>query len=274
MHLLRSHSMNAPELTHNFSPDSRSLAHAERQPVAVAMPGETDDAEPEMVKRRPGLLLLVAAVLIAGLLCIVYFGAGRPPAVTPAAAPVVSEVNQQAPLLDLPQAPGMSSASRAFSPPSLLQPAPAMSTGPVGEEVFPAESLYKVGRSLSLEWELSLVLLTNPDALTKSTAPSSFRSPVSQLALTPAAPAAEKPAANPRVATLGVNADANLVSSQVVHPGITQRTYGSPQQDIAKQVNECRNKGFIASETCRLRVCEGHWGKVSACPIEEPQILP
>jgi len=41
---------------------------------------------------------------------------------------------------------------------------------------------------------------------------------------------------------------------------------------FADQIKACQKQGFFASEVCRWRICEGHWGKDPACPSgQQPQ---
>src|SRR5690606_35105982 len=65
--------------------------------------------------------------------------------------------------LALPQAPGLSSASRAFSPSSVLGPWPD-SDAVVNAGIEPSEQLSEIGTLLAPEWSLALTIQANPDA--------------------------------------------------------------------------------------------------------------
>lgn len=191
--------MNAPEFVHHFSPEGHLAAGT--QSKGSASPAHRNDELPEFdtVKRHRQLLLSAIVILAVGFLGVFYFGATSvPPSLekspdrTLAALPYIE--------LQLPHAPGLSSASRAFSPDANIQRSVGAADAVAGV-LLPEESLHQVGRELSLEWELALLLSADPDMLDKSGTSASFRAPARAA---PSAPATAGPVATLQLSAPGV----------------------------------------------------------------------
>lgn len=279
--------MNAPELADKLD---RQAESAVPDAMGFAPRAEEDrvEREAEPSHRHVGLVALVAAILVLALAAILFFGAGpstsdlqRSPAVDTGFSPELA----------LPQAPGLSSASRAFSPSSALGPR-ADSAGAAEGPGTSVEPMSEIGPRLAPEWALALAIQANPDMYadtpsgrrerTASRAPASQAEPMSPqadaLARVPALPAEAPPPTTDDLAnSVARNTELGVVSTEIVHPGITRRTYPSLATILEQKVAECRQKGILAAESCRRQVCSNHWGRVPACPrapADETLILP
>jgi hypothetical protein len=285
--LLPSRSMNAPELADKLDREAEpAVPDARGIPTGAEMDGRAE-RDADTAHRRTGLVALVAAILVVALAGALYFGAG------PSSSDLDKSADVEigfAPELALPQAPGLSSASRAFSPSSALGPrADAMAA--LDKTTTPAEPLSEIGPRLAPEWSLALAIQADPEAF--ADAPPSTRGTAAQrtpapraetpnpqadaLARVPALPADAPMSTGELASSVARTPEAGVVSTEIVHPGITRRTYTSLATILAQKVAECRQKGFLAAESCRVQVCSEHWGKVPACPQQpgdEPVILP
>lgn len=289
--LLPSKAMNAPEFADKLDQEAEP-AVVDAMGYRRSAPDGGDRAEHEADKahRRTALVAFVAAVSVVALAGILYFSSGPSRSDLDASS---DETAGFSPELALPQAPGLSSASRAFSPSSVLGALPAPDAGVNTATTIPAiEPLSEIGSRLAPEWKLALAIQANPDAYADTvqgrdatvsraasqqanSQPAQVQMPSESLAHVPALPADAQPAAaDPGPVSVGASSAPGLVSTEIVHPGITRRTYTSQATLLAQQVAECKQKGFLAGEACRLKVCEGNWGKVPACPRDEPAILP
>lgn len=279
--------MNAPELADKLDQEAGpAVPDAMGFPPCAEVDGRAE-RDADKAHRRTGLVALVAAILVVALAGALYFGARPSSSDLDKSAAVEAGF---APELALPQAPGLSSASRAFSPSSALGPrADAVPT--LDTMTTPVEPLSEIGPRLAPEWSLALALQANPQAF--EDIPASARSTPAQrstaprtetpnpqgdaLARMPALPADAPISTSELASSVARTPDAGVVSTEIVHPGITRRTYTSLATILAQKVAECNQKGFLAAESCRAQVCSEHWGKVPACPRQprdEPVILP
>lgn len=283
--LLPPQSMNAPEPIEKFDREADSVLQGDMgYSHSSGAAHVSSEADVDAAHRRTVLVAIVAAVLVVALVVTLYLGSG------PSSSDLDVNADEPAgfaPEIALPQAPGLSSASRAFSPSSVLLP---WVDATHGGSALPDESLSDIGSRLAPEWKLAFDLKANPEAFSGARSPaqgaqgapgtgakaaSGRLDPASEaLAHAPALPA-DAPS-SPEAPSVAVTAapDVGLVYTEVVHPGITRRTYVSPATLLAQQIAECDKQGFLAGQACRARVCSGQWGKVPACPREEPAILP
>lgn len=279
--------MNAPELADKLD---QKAEPAVQDAMGFSPSAEEDgrvEHEADKVHRRTGLVAIIAALLVLVLVAVLYFES-RPPSPDVQSSPDAQK--GFAPELALPQAPGLSSASRAFSPSSALSPRAGAAVTP-DAAAGPVEPISEIGPRLAPEWALALAIQADPNAYAETPPPASAsirqRSPAPSpeptnpqadaLARMPALPADAPPSTGELASSVARSPDEGVVSTEIVHPGITRRTYTSLATILGQKVAECRQKGFLAAESCRQQVCSGHWGKVPACrrdAHEEPAILP
>lgn len=279
--------MNAPEFTDKLDQEAGPAVPDAMGFAPGADAGGRVDSDADTAHRRTGLLALVAAILVVALAGALYFGAGPSRSDLQKTPDVATGFS---PELALPQAPGLSSASRAFSPSSALGPRPD-SAATLSTVRMPVEPLAEIGPRLAPEWSLALAIQANPELYADMPAPvrntPAPRTAVPRaqlpdpqgdaLARVPALPADAPVSTDALASSVARAPDAGVVSTEIVHPGITRRTYTSLATILSQKVAECRQKGFLAAESCRVQVCSEHWGKVPACPREprdEPVILP
>jgi len=287
--------MNAPQAAHDLSPDFRRAHNSEsNKPTRRPARPQPSGFEPDVGRKHPAVSLAVVVVLLALLGILYFWSKPLPPdgTTSPSSAGTPSKAMQ----LALPQAPGLSSASRAFSSSSTLVPLTPPAAAADGatrvDALAPEETLLKVGKLLSPEWGLAVALLNEPEGAPAASPASEAASTLSAAATvsteTPVA-AKDAPAAGtvPQVADSALSrvpvpqvaaGETPQFSREVVHPGITRRIYEAPaerpEQSLAALVAECGKQGAIAGETCRQSVCRVHWGKDPACPIQDTYVLP
>lgn len=279
--------MNAPEFADKLDREAGPTVPDVIGFAPGADAGGRAESDADAAHRRTGLVALVTAIMVVALAGALYFGSG------PSRSDLqkIPDVDKGfAPELALPQAPGLSSASRAFSPSSALG-AKADAVATLDTMTAPVEPLAEIGPHLAPEW--SLALATRASAEAYADPPSPMRNTVAPriaaprtelpdpqgdaLARMPALPAEAPMSTDELASSVARTPDAVGVSTEIVHPGITRRTYASLATILSQKVAECRQKGFLAAESCRAQVCSEHWGKVPACSRDqrdEPAILP